>query len=104
MTVKLFANVSSGIQGSHQLQNANLAVHMTRAFLRSQAPELSETAFEAAVKEGVQTAKWPGRCQSVPDSETKQLTWFLDGAHTIDSLECCIQWFVSNKVALRNPR
>lgn len=77
---------------------------MAREFLKVQAPQLSEAELETAFKEGVVTAKWPGRCQSVSDSEKNSLTWFLDGAHTIDSLECCIQWFVSKEVALRHPR
>ena len=33
---------------------------------------------------------------------TRETTWFLDGAHTIESLDCCIRWFVSPGVGLDN--
>lgn len=93
----------SGLAGQHQYQNANLALHLVRTFLESQAPSVIETeeAWSSIMKEGLESAKWPGRCQTVPDPSTKNLTWFLDGAHTTDSLECCIQWFMSPDAALR---
>jgi len=52
--------------------------------------------FVTALKE----TKWPGRCQTVIDPKRKNVTWYLDGAHTVESLECCMQWFVSPGVGL----
>lgn len=43
---------------------------------------------------GLENAKWPGRCQTVLDPNYSSTTWYLDGAHTDESLKCCIQWFV----------
>ncbi|KAG6833899.1 hypothetical protein H0H87_007910 [Tephrocybe sp. NHM501043] len=57
--------------------------------------ELSDT-FVTALKE----ARWPGRCQTVKDPKRQNVTWYLDGAHTVESLECCMQWFASPKVGL----
>ena len=46
--------------------------------------------------EGLQDARWPGRCQIVEDRQPRRkgTRWFLDGAHTVESLLCCGEWFV----------
>lgn len=48
------------------------------------------------VVEGLQNARWPGRCQVVDDRQPERqgVTWYLDGAHTVESLVCCAEWFV----------
>lgn len=52
---------------------------------------------------GLERAHWPGRCQVVEDrkQERKGVTWFLDGAHTVESLRCCGEWFVDAAVSQR---
>ena len=47
--------------------------------------------------------KWPGRCQTVPDPKHPCQTWFLDGAHTLESLDCCVEWFVDPATAVGLP-
>lgn len=91
-----------GLAGIHQLQNANLAVHLSRSFLHSQTATHDTTPLPISYIEGLKNAKWPGRCQTVADPNHNSTTWFLDGAHTIESLECCIQWFVSPDVGLNS--
>lgn len=93
---------SLGIAGSHQYQNANLAVHLAQEFLHKKAPLISQTTLSTAIEVGLRGAKWPGRCQTVLDPRYTSVTWYLDGAHTVDSLDCCIQWFVSPGVALKD--
>lgn len=44
---------------------------------------------------GLENTKWPGRCQTVLDPNYSSTTWCLDGAHTDESLKCCIEWFVN---------
>ncbi|TDL29406.1 FolC bifunctional protein [Rickenella mellea] len=99
------SDIQLGLAGSHQYQNANLAIHLVRNFLQVQAPASQSNASDDTLPEpfveGLRTAKWPGRCQTVRDPLHEGTTWFLDGAHTVDSLECCVQWFVSPTVALR---
>ena len=51
--------------------------------------------------QALEAARWPGRCQTVRDPAHAGTTWFLDGAHTLESLECCMKWFVSPAAALR---
>ncbi|OCH87911.1 FolC bifunctional protein [Obba rivulosa] len=90
-----------GLAGEHQVQNADLAVHLARVFLRQTTSLNVEASLPEPFVQGLAQAKWPGRCQTVPDARDPLLTWFLDGAHTIESLECCMRWFVSPNVALR---
>ena len=39
---------------------------------------------------GLRLADWPGRTQMV---EKGRLTYFLDGAHTEESVRACAAWF-----------
>lgn len=50
----------------------------------------------------LESARWPGRCQAVndPNEGYESTRWFLDGAHTVESLDCCVQWFVAPGLAL----
>lgn len=36
---------------------------------------------------------WPGRCQLSTDPSDARVRWYLDGAHTVESLQCCGEWF-----------
>eukprot|EP00894_Picocystis_sp_ML_P003769 jgi/Pico_ML_1/54286/g4658.t1 len=42
-------------------------------------------------EEGLRQASWPGRSQVVQESE--DITYYLDGAHTAESMDACAQWF-----------
>ncbi|GAA5850349.1 hypothetical protein JCM3766R1_004319 [Sporobolomyces carnicolor] len=42
---------------------------------------------------GLEQTRWPGRCQTARDAVDPALTWYLDGAHTVESLKCCGEWF-----------
>ena len=90
----------AGLPGQHQYQNATLAVHLAQEFLRQKASLTPSEKLDETFSKGLEEARWPGRCQTVPDPKHKDTTWFLDGAHTKDSLECCMQWFVSPGVGL----
>jgi folylpolyglutamate synthase len=52
---------------------------------------------------------WPGRGQKLAIGDTKyaskmpnnkDITWYLDGAHTMESLDVCTEWF--KDVAMKN--
>ncbi|CAL1700523.1 unnamed protein product [Somion occarium] len=95
------SEVKLGLPGSHQYQNADLAINLARIFLHRKAGVEPDSTLSTVYVEALQNAKWPGRCQTVPDPRHPQSTWFLDGAHTAESLSCCVQWFVSPDAALR---
>ncbi|XP_006460222.1 hypothetical protein AGABI2DRAFT_150186 [Agaricus bisporus var. bisporus H97] len=99
-TPDVLPQITLGLAGKHQIQNASLAVELSREFLKKQNAfddkgELSQTFIE-----GLCATKWPGRCQTVPDPVERGLTWYLDGAHTSESLDCCMDWFLSPDVSL----
>jgi folylpolyglutamate synthase len=56
---------------------------------------VSPDPLPASLAQGLEQAKWPGRCQIVEDRDEgrKGVTWYLDGAHTAESLVCCSDWF-----------
>lgn len=93
-------DIKLGLAGVHQYQNANMAVHLAKVFLREKESVIVDDLPDTFV-EALEATRWPGRCQMVQDLQDPHITWFLDGAHTVESLNCCIQWFVSLDVALR---
>ncbi|KAF8897674.1 Mur ligase [Infundibulicybe gibba] len=93
-------DIKLGLAGIHQVQNANLAVHISHLFLQSQTTWKSDDLLPSSFVEGLQLARWPGRCQTVVDPKHQSVGWYLDGAHTVESLDCCFQWFVSPGVGL----
>lgn len=95
-----------GLRGEHQRINAGLAVGLAKIFLRRQGGAGAGAGSGAGVesdvaggsegkdlpesfKEPLRLTKWPGRCQRVVKGDT---TWFLDGAHTTESLASCGEW------------
>ncbi|KIM25926.1 hypothetical protein M408DRAFT_330918 [Serendipita vermifera MAFF 305830] len=99
-------NITLGLAGAHQRQNASLAIHLVHSYFLarplSDAEPSTKTldSIPATYIEGLKNARWPGRCQAVTDPNDSKSTWFLDGAHTIESLACCGDWFVSPGVGL----
>ncbi|KAF8812577.1 FolC bifunctional protein [Phlegmacium glaucopus] len=90
-----------GLAGVHQVQNAALAVRLAKSFLQLRTESsFDESALPESFKHGLATTKWPGRCQTIVDPTRTGVTWYLDGAHTVESLECCMQWFISPGVGL----
>lgn len=95
---------STGLAGIHQISNASLAVNLVQTFLQSQESIEPQQPLPQSYVEGLKNVKWPGRCQTVHDPKHANTTWFLDGAHTIESLDCCVRWFVSPGIGLTiNP-
>ncbi|KAI8446202.1 Mur ligase [Phakopsora pachyrhizi] len=52
-------------------------------------PEILSERFCRALRE----TRWPGRCQTFRDPKDPDLVWFLDGAHTVESMICCGNWW-----------
>ncbi|KAK7470479.1 Folylpolyglutamate synthetase [Stygiomarasmius scandens] len=89
------SDLKLGLAGAHQYQNATIAVHLARTFLKARDLLEVKSPLPSSFVEGLKNAKWPGRCQTVLDPAYARTTWYLDGAHTVESLDCCIDWFVS---------
>jgi folylpolyglutamate synthase len=77
--------------------NAILAKSVCRKWIENacevRSIEFDEVAFEDAVKGGLAETTWPGRSQVYKSERFTNLTWHLDGAHTDESMQACIEWF-----------
>jgi len=98
-----------GLHGKHQRTNAALAMALCRTFIQTRfnlSPPLAVSAgakqpgegvstevipngfrIPDFMKEGLASATWPGRGQQYRAPDSPQVAWYLDGAHTIESLE-----------------
>ncbi|KZT53290.1 FolC bifunctional protein [Calocera cornea HHB12733] len=98
------AELKLGLAGVHQKQNASLALNLAQAAIKGtgdKEADLLKLPLSETVKTALVNAKWPGRCQEVPDPKDPKTTWFLDGAHTIESLTACMEWYADTGIGLR---
>ena len=81
-------NAVVGLAGGapQQLENASLASAMARVVFQ-RFPEIDAA---NAIALGLQASKLPGRGQIC---ENEGVTYYLDGAHTLESVKCATQWF-----------
>jgi folylpolyglutamate synthase len=86
------SNAVLGIAGEQQKQNAALALELANAWLHKRGrPEeaafIHDGRFDVTEKmaQGLARCSWPGRSQTVAVND--RLTYYLDGAHTAESLE-----------------
>ncbi|KDR83602.1 hypothetical protein GALMADRAFT_235873 [Galerina marginata CBS 339.88] len=92
----VLSGLKLGLSGRHQIQNAALAIDLAETFLRAKASNGSPgQGLPTSFEDGLAQTRWPGRCQTVADPNRDNFTWYLDGAHTVESLQCCMQWFVT---------
>eukprot|EP00475_Leptophrys_vorax_P023743 TRINITY_DN32623_c0_g1_i1.p1 TRINITY_DN32623_c0_g1~~TRINITY_DN32623_c0_g1_i1.p1 ORF type:complete len:524 (-),score=119.59 TRINITY_DN32623_c0_g1_i1:28-1599(-) len=93
-----------GLQGEFQWQNAGLAVALSSSWLRLRSNEpLPDFAHnlqaivdeDGNISEGLKNCQWPGRCQVVQSSKFPNAKFFLDGAHTQESMLVATQWMES---------
>ena len=119
------ASLELGLAGEHQRQNAALAVALAAEWearsgvkvageaARKRAESVAAGVLPPEYAAGLQLARWPGRGQIVGmDAATGQvddvpnpgLTFFLDGAHTVESMATCAAWFAdASAAAARGP-
>ncbi|CAE6522490.1 unnamed protein product [Rhizoctonia solani] len=104
-TLPEMSEIKLGLAGIHQRQNATLAMHLVHRFLQLQSPTLKLPDSLSPIPEiyatGLNEARWAGRCQQIVDPR-EGLRWFLDGAHTIESLTACAEWYFTPELAFRD--
>ncbi|GFN94006.1 folylpolyglutamate synthase [Plakobranchus ocellatus] len=102
-------HVNLGIDCDKQAENGCLAVHLTDLWMRLHKREAQMQKYvpatfsniediaslkirdlHEATVEGLSTCVWPGRTQTIKRERT---TYYLDGAHTRESIEVCAKWF-----------
>ncbi|XP_058783626.1 folylpolyglutamate synthase-like [Vicia villosa] len=104
LDVKLLNGLKLGLEGEHQYVNAGLAVALCSTWMKinghleeTHVKQIQHTLPEQFVK-GLATASLQGRAQIVRDEHinneiSNELFFFLDGAHSPESMEACARWF-----------
>jgi len=112
---RLSKNIRLGLAGAHQELNAALAVRLVRewahrarpqpAWARACEADLAAGRLPAAFRRGLAKTEWWGRAQVVPDPTegAENLSWYLDGAHTEESMRQCAEWFCDATGAADEP-
>ena len=86
-----FHSYKSGLSGSHQYINAALADSLCREWiLQRRTAGINIGACEDDIRYGLENTRWPGRAQITTFSKFPSISWYLDGAHTPESLQVCI--------------
>ncbi|CAD6448077.1 e32f567f-41a2-4900-886a-3950eab54267 [Sclerotinia trifoliorum] len=93
--------IELGAEGDFQKDNASLAMAVAASHLRDRRVKDVPTPsrlftlgqpIPGQILEGIKTVKWAGRCEVVV---TGNITWFIDGAHTVDSIKETGRWYAS---------
>ncbi|XP_078045527.1 folylpolyglutamate synthase 1 isoform X2 [Augochlora pura] len=87
-----------------QQQNASLAIEIASTWMAFKSNKYSSSLTNIVntnrnsithmdkIAIGLSSCKWPGRMQIMKSSIGN---FYLDGAHTIESIQCCISWFAN---------
>lgn len=97
----IFAEIASN---PTKLKNSSLAIQLSYDWIRKNPDKLKNTSIYEYLKssngltlpteiaEGLAYCYWPGRCQTIT---YRNMTLYIDGAHTNDSLQLCVDWFIT---------
>uniref|UniRef100_A0A0R3RF83 Folylpolyglutamate synthase n=1 Tax=Elaeophora elaphi TaxID=1147741 RepID=A0A0R3RF83_9BILA len=102
------SKVECGISGAHQQLNITLAFQLVKLWLEklrkftdlfkntqlSNSEVLPGFVVPKEFLDGIRLCQWLGRSQII---KRGSITYYLDGAHTPKSLECCMNWFLNEK-------
>uniref|UniRef100_A0A5B7B5Y1 Folylpolyglutamate synthase n=1 Tax=Davidia involucrata TaxID=16924 RepID=A0A5B7B5Y1_DAVIN len=103
LDINLLGGLHLGLDGEHQYLNAGLAIALCSTWLQRTGHlevnylERTTSLPEQFIK-GLTTATLQGRAQIVPDrfidiKSPGDLVFYLDGAHSPESMEVCANWF-----------
>lgn len=83
-----------GLEGEHHYQNAALAVALAKTWLtRAKNQSAPWTELSEPFIKGLRQCYWPGRSEKIPYSDS--IMFHLDGAHTVESMQACNNWWNS---------
>lgn len=92
------ASIKLGIDGDHQKMNSSLALIAAEHWLklhRVATPALS------SLLDALNQTRWPGRHQIYRELlDGSDRIWYLDGAHTIESLTYACRWYQKHTASL----
>jgi folylpolyglutamate synthase len=94
------SKVSLGLAGDFQYINASVAVASAAEFLRRAGVDVPENIMDgplpAKFKTGLEESRLGGRCETRFE---KNVSWYIDGGHTLESIRLAGQWFASRILA-----
>jgi len=96
------ADIQLGLQGDFQQINASLAIAVAAQHLHRLGysglpdPYDQKSALPEEFIAGLKNARLGGRCEMRPDSKQSGLTWYIDGGHTLESIEVAAKWFATS--------
>jgi folylpolyglutamate synthase len=79
-----------GLQADFQKVNASLAVAIAKEWLSKNGVEVDDDSTSEKIKKGLHEVQWGGRCETRHEAG---ITWYIDGGHTLESIELAGQWF-----------
>ncbi|KAJ3043705.1 Folylpolyglutamate synthetase [Rhizophlyctis rosea] len=92
--VEKLSGLEIGLAGAHQQLNAAVAVALCKEWAsRRTAAGTTIDAPESVIVQGLAQTRWPGRGQVYVSKEYPDVKWFLDGAHTPESMLVSSAWF-----------
>ncbi|KAI9325404.1 Mur ligase [Obelidium mucronatum] len=89
-------DITLGLKGSHQYINAAVAVATCKEWVAVYNKKHGDSQCllsEEAIRRGLESATWPGRAQTIKFDAFPNTVFYLDGAHTPESLLVCSEWF-----------
>ncbi|KAI8104349.1 hypothetical protein M9434_002907 [Picochlorum sp. BPE23] len=103
------SEIKIGLAGEHQIENTALAVRLAAVWesrygkylsgdgMASERSDsiLKDFCIPKEYRKGIESARWPGRAEIFDDAKEDNITYFVDGAHTSESLAACASWFSS---------
>eukprot|EP00834_Sanchytrium_tribonematis_P004427 NODE_218_length_12464_cov_0.653781.p2 type:complete len:429 gc:universal NODE_218_length_12464_cov_0.653781:2007-721(-) len=75
----------------HQIQNATTAMYTFEHCMNA----LNKATNNEKSIQAINATNWPGRNQVI---KIENVNYFLDGAHTVESLSYCINWYQENSM------
>lgn len=73
--------------------NTSLAIQIALNWINRTRPDLlskDDDRLSEMISHGLESCFWPGRCHQISKGNKRI---FLDGAHTVESIEICSKWF-----------
>lgn len=88
------SEIELGLEADFQKTNGSLALAIARDWLVKYGFSTTQD-YEAKLVQGLRDVKWAGRCET---RHEKNLTWFIDGGHTLESIRLAGQWYATTQL------
>ena len=85
--------VQLGLEANFQKTNASLALAIARDWLTNQGYD-NDPQHESKLMQGLKDTRWGGRCETRYEGN---LTWYIDGGHTLESIKLAGQWYATTQ-------